>query len=39
MGDFDHQGAAQAEIKARHFQALAMIVSNWFPGRMVLIVR
>ncbi len=39
MGNFRTQGMAAAEIKARHFQFLVTLVSRWFPGRTISIVR
>jgi hypothetical protein len=39
MGNYYGEGAAAAEIKARHFGFLVKEVAQYFPGRTISIVR
>lgn len=39
LGDYRAEGAALAEIKARHFGFVVRTVSRWFPGRAITIER
>ncbi len=39
LGSYRSEGAAAAEIKARHFGFAVKTVGRWFPGRAISIVR
>ena len=39
LGNYYAEGAAKAEIKARHFGFVTKTVGRWFPGRNISIVR
>ena len=39
MGNFYHEGFEKAEIKARHFQFLVPLLSDWFPDSTISIIK